>query len=127
MEAKKTGKKSYGQAILMGAAIFTVLVLHFAVSQFIALKSEADSSVSELIDKQPVAVEARGENKPAAEIVAPVVAATKREASAPTVERRETKIEPKHSVERETVGEKKAPRETKAERLRRAEKILTGI
>lgn len=126
MKAKKTGKKSYVQAILISAAIFTVLVFHFVVSQFIALKSEADSSVSELINKQPVAVEARSENKTAEEIIAPVAAAAK-EATAPTVERRETRIEPKRAVESEPVDEKKPARETRTERLRRAEKILTGI
>lgn len=120
MNAKKTGK-SYLKPILIGAAIFTVLIAHFAVSQFIAFKSENDSSVTELIEKHPVTFTAPiAENKPA-EIVAEAKVAS-------TVERRkEPKIESKRTVEQETTSRKPAARETKAERLRRVERILTGI
>ena len=118
MKAKKTGK-SYFKPFLIGAAIFTVLIAHFAVSQFIAFKSENDSSVSELTSKQPVIIAPVAENKPAE-----IVAETK---IAAPIERRETKIELKRAVEKETTNRKPAARETKAERLRRAEKILTGI
>lgn len=119
MKTTKTGK-SYFKPFLIGAAIFTVLVTHFAVSQFIAFKSENDSSVSELINKQPITIAPVAENKPAETVAETNVVST--------IERREEpKVESKRAVEKETINRKPAARETKAERLRRAERILTGI
>lgn len=119
MKAKNI-RKSYIKPILLGAAILAVLVLHFAVSQFIALKGEKDLSVSELIEKQPVLIEPKTERK-AAETIGETSVVS------PIVERREQKIEPARAVERETVNRKKTTRESRTERLRRTEKILTGI
>ncbi|HXG86509.1 MAG TPA: hypothetical protein VNI84_21000 [Pyrinomonadaceae bacterium] len=118
MKANKA-RKSYVRPFLMGAAIFTVLVLHFAVSQFIAVESVKDSAVNESITKPPVAAEPQTEaKKPEAKTVT--------EAAFPPV-KPEPKVEVEREVEKETVNKKKAPRESRAERLRRTEKILTGI
>jgi hypothetical protein len=132
---KNANFKTYVKPVAIGAAIFSLLVLHFAVSQFIAFKSEADSALVELTEKQAAAIEPKVENKaPNASSAfvetqsAPSAnAAAKTADSVSAIERVERKAEPRSKAEKEAVGAKRVARETKAERLRRAERILTGI
>ncbi|MBA2620238.1 MAG: hypothetical protein H0U87_03455 [Acidobacteria bacterium] len=123
MKTKNIGK-SYVKPFLIGTAIFTVLILHFAVSQFIALDGEKDESVSELINKQPVIIEPEIESEPIESEPAESVSETK---IVSPFERREQKTEPARAIEKDAINRKKAARESRTERLRRAEKILTGI
>ena len=115
----KPTRKLYIKA---GAVIFAIIILHF-VSQFIfiqneKLESEITSAVTEpeqsveSIKSAEIKTEAKTKN---VEIVkAPVPAA-------PTVQ-----PEPKIAPSR-TILKKKETRESRAERLRRAERILTGV
>ncbi len=124
MNLKKADKarKPYVRPILTGAAIFTILVLHFAVSQFITYEeSVKDVSVTELINKQSVGIEPENEAKYTEAI-------NMTDAVSPSVQSKQ-KIAQGQAVEKETetVNRKKAARESRAQRLRRAEKILTGI
>lgn len=118
MKATKA-RKSYVRPILIGAAIFTLFTLHFTVSQFIALEGNVrEDSVSKLIEKEPVIIEPENEAKTTTDSVAAQPETTSA-----------VKIAAKKEVvkEAETVSRKKAPRESRAERLRRVERILTGI
>lgn len=121
MKAEKV-RKSYFRPVLIGAAIFSVLVLHFAVSQFIAYQErENDVSVGEPVGESSAIIDRQEEAKKpettsAAENISPPIES-------------DAKIEAGRQIDKqtETVNRKKAPRESRAERLRRAERILTGI
>lgn len=115
----KPSRKLYIKA---GTAIFAIIILHF-VSQFIfiqneKLESELTSAVTEpersveSIDSNEIKTEAK--TRTSEIIKAPVPAAP--------ILQPETKIAPSR-----TAIKKKEPRESRAERLRRAERILTGI
>jgi hypothetical protein len=119
---KANARKTYVRSILIGATIITVLILHFAVSQFFFHEESAeDFAVNELTTEQPVIIKPENEAKKAETInitdnvSAPAQPAPKIEANQPV--RKET----------ETVNRKKPPRESRAQRLRRVERILTGI
>lgn len=112
----------YIRPFLIGATIVTVVILHFAVSQFIFFKEGVkDVSVNELTVEQPAIIKPddkaeKAETKNMIKSVSPLP-------------QPEPKIEARQSVEKETetVNRKKVPRETRAQRLRRAERILTGV
>lgn len=121
MKAGRT-TKWYIRPSIAAAAIIAVVFSHFAVSQFIFFENEKDSVIGEAISKQSVEIKTEFEaEKPDA------AAAPKNNASVSfVVEPRE--IAPKQATVKQTVIKKKeAPRESRAERLRRAEKLLTGI
>jgi type IV secretory pathway VirB10-like protein len=101
-----------------GAAISALIVLHF-VSQFIFFQNESvpDENTMPKIENEQVF-----EIKPESEPIKPsVVVSPKRPATAPIIQ-----PEPKAAPVRKTI-KKKEPVESKTERLRRAERILTGV
>lgn len=128
MKAKEI-TKTYFRPLFVGAAIFVVLVLHFAVSQFIAFDSEKNSSVSELIVKKPV--EIKPEYKEPEMIVKTSADTTQIKTVEPKPEQKsapkQQKVVKQFVIKRIVIERKEQPRETRAERLRRAEKILTGV
>lgn len=109
---------------IAGAAILAVIVLHF-VSQFVFFQSEKPAFKNEAIS-QPIA-EIKSENDSRIEIETefeakkPDVAEVPDAAVSPTVQPEPGTVAPSRIVK------KKETRETRAERLRRAEKFLTGI
>lgn len=105
--------------LLTGAAIFAIIVLHFA-SQFVFFQSEKIVSETEAVDKE--IVEVKRENEPGAEIRTEYEAKNSDAERVPDAVSSEPKLVPSRAVIK-----KKEPRESKAERLRRAERILTGI
>lgn len=121
MKANKA-RKTYVRPFLIGATIITVLILHFAVSQFFFYEEKAeDFAVNELAAEQPAIIKPENEEEKAETInMTEAVSASAKPAP---------KIEMKQPVrkETETVSRKKPPRESRAQRLRRAERILTGI
>lgn len=108
-----------------GAAIFAIIILHF-VSQFIFFQDEKTSPRTEAINHRSVEIEP--EIEPIAEFQTesvakkPSPAAKMPKVAAPVVQP-ELKPAPAARV----VIKKKEPRESRAERLRRAEKLLTGV
>lgn len=119
---KANAGKIYVRPFLFGATIITVLILHFAVSQFFFQEESAqDFSVNEVIIEQPAII--KPENKAEK---ADTINIT--DTVSPPIES-EPKIEARREIQKEaeTVNRKKPPRETRAERLRRVERILTGI
>ncbi|MDQ4122465.1 MAG: hypothetical protein M3209_13585 [Acidobacteriota bacterium] len=101
-----------------GAAILALIVLHF-VSQFIFFQNEnAPNEITppEIENKQIVEI------KPESEPAKPSYVTTPEPVTAPRSAPQERKPAPSPKVTK-----KKLPRESKAERLRRTEKILTGV
>ncbi|HSK72855.1 MAG TPA: hypothetical protein VK892_14230 [Pyrinomonadaceae bacterium] len=104
---------------IAGAAIFAIIVVHF-VLQFTFIQSENFRSALISIPPEPIkekSVEIKTINEP---IKLDIVTIPK--TAAPTVSPPQRKI-----LTPQTVVKKKEPRESRAERLRRAEKILTGV
>ena len=121
MKADKT-RKIYVRPFLIGATIFTVLILHFTVTQFFFYEEGVqDFSVNELTVEQPAIIKPENEAEKV-EVINITDAVS-------TPVKPEPKIEARREIEKETetVNRKKASRETRAERLRRVERILTGI
>jgi type IV secretory pathway VirB10-like protein len=109
--------------MIAGAAILAVIVLHF-VSQFVFFQGEKLSLEAEAIS-QPIA-EIKPENAPDVEIKTESEAKTPEVAEAPDATPPGVQPEPKNAPSR-VVVRKKESRESRAGRLRRAERILTGI
>ena len=101
-----------------GAAIFAIIALHF-ISQFVFFQSD-NSQIEENLPKieNEQTVEIKTENQPSE----PDIVAKPETTAAPTIVQPERKIAPP-----QTLIKKKEPRESRAERLRRAEKLLTGV
>jgi type IV secretory pathway VirB10-like protein len=112
--------------IKAGAAIFAIIILHF-VSQFIFIQNEKlEIEVTSAATENEQSVESI-ENIKSIEIKPPEdEAKTSEIVRAPVpvmpVAKPETTVAPSRSVIK-----KKEPRESRAERLRRAERILTGV
>lgn len=130
----KAPQRHYTRA---GAAIFVIIILHF-VSQFIFFQSEKNAPPTEAVNHQSVEVEPEAEIKPEIEIEPENnrIDDVKTESAAKKPElttRRPNAIQP--IVQPEPTGapsrvviKKKEPRvESRAERLRRAERLLTGV
>ena len=100
-----------------GTAIFAIIALHF-VSQFIFFPND-DSQMEENSPKveNQQTVEIKTENQ----VSEPNIVA-KPEAAVPSIVQPARKIAPPP-----TLIKKKEPRESRAERLRRAERLLTGV
>lgn len=128
---RDAGGKMRVRSVLMGAAIFAVIVLHF-VSQFVFIQNEKIASETETGDKQIVKIkpeiEQRAKAEPENEARSGAENKPKYEArssdteTTPDAAPPESKIAPSR-----TVIKKKESGESKAERLRRAERILTGV
>lgn len=120
----KPAQRHYKTAV---AAIFAVIVLHF-VSQFIFFQDEKISLKTDSVSHRSVEIEFANE-LPSAEIKPETAAAKKPEAApAPEIVLPVAQPEqPKPAAVSRVVIKKKETRESKAERLRRAERILTGI
>jgi serine/threonine protein kinase len=103
---------------VLGAAIFTILVSHF-VWQFYFIRSENPQIVATTAKTQPVDRQVP-ETKPEPK-------AENREYVKPPPTVLPDKTPPFEAKPSQTVLKKKAPVETRAERLRRVEKALTGI
>jgi hypothetical protein len=110
------GKLAHKHRNKLGAAIFAIIALHF-VSQFVFFPSD-NPQIEENLPKieNEQTVEIKTEN----EVAKPNIVA--KPEVVPSVVQPERKIAPS-----QTLIKKKEPRESRAERLRRAEKILTGI
>lgn len=117
---------------LIGATLAVLAVLHFTFSRFIAIEIEKDSTEIEAVNLQP----AQAVVKP--EPIAPKIAAENKPEVPEVIKTAEPiasvrKVQPESEAKREMVKEppivkkKQATRETRAERLRRTEKILTGV
>ncbi len=117
----KPTRKHYSKA---GAAILAIIILHF-VSQFIFFQSEKFESErtsaktenernNEQNDEQDVEIKTEYDARNSAIVTT--------SAPVPSTVQRDTKIAPSRSVIK-----KKEQRESRAERLRRAERILTGV
>jgi len=113
----KPTRKHYSKA---GAAILAIIILHF-VSQFIFFQSEKFESErtsakteNERNNEQNVEIKTEYDARNSAIVTT--------SAPVPSTVQRETKIAPSRSVIK-----KKEQRESRAERLRRAERILTGV
>lgn len=130
IQTNETGKSSVQQVSLnkpkrgyytiVTVTIFAIIVLHFA-AQFVFFNSKSLQSEkafaeteNEQIKQQGAEIKTELKAKISDIVTTPVP-------TSPTV-RRESKIAASPVAEK-----KKQPRETRAERLRRAEKILTGI
>lgn len=125
MKRDRTGK-SYIRPSIIGAVIFAVLFSHFAVSQFISFQSEQDSLISEAISTLPVEIKTESAAKKSEPLTMPKQAP--RVSPVPEPESESDEIAPRQAVMKERVIKKKeAPRESESERLRRAEKLLTGV
>lgn len=114
LSSNKSAKKH--QAIA-GAIIFAVIILHF-ISQFIFFRGEKFQSEITLVKpkiEESVEIRPKYETK-SSEIVTPPV-------SISPIGRTKLKI----STPPRAIIKKKEPRLSRTERLRRAEKILTGI
>ena len=120
---RKPARKHYSKA---GAAILAIIILHF-VSQFIFLQNEnyeservsaktKDTRNNKQNSEQNVEIKTEYETRDSGIIQTPAPAAV------PPTFRRKTETAPS-----QTVIKKKEPRESRAERLRRAERILTGV
>lgn len=114
--------------IKVGAAIFVVIVLHF-VSQFTFLRNEniqIEETSAKIENKQEN--KQTVENKPEVEVKPDYEAknlnipTTPVSVAVPKISEDEPKDAPSRAMPK-----KKELRESKAERLRRAEKILTGV
>jgi type IV secretory pathway VirB10-like protein len=103
-----------------GAAILVIIILHF-VSQFIFVQSEKTSQKIEAISHQ--SVEVMPEN---AEVETESAARQPEAEPVPDVDVPEVQPETK-TVQTRVVIKKKETRESRTERLRRAEKLLTGV
>lgn len=134
---KKPGRKIKRHELIAGAAIFLFVLLHF-VSPFIfvsnenpsneitSLQTEKFEKIEKIEDKRSAPVETeykaeykienKAEVKPeSAKTIKPPAPVTQKVAAQP-------KIAPRPAIKK-----KEPPRESRAERLRRAEKILTGV
>ena len=120
---RKPMRKHYSKA---GAAILAIIILHF-VSQFIFLQNENYESEqvsaktegirnNEQNNEQNVEVKTEYEARDSGIIQTPVPVAV------PPTARRKPEIAPLQKI-----INKKEPRESRTERLRRAERILTGV
>jgi hypothetical protein len=110
-----------------GAAIFVIIILHF-VSQFIFFQSEKVlPETEEALNRQSVELKP-AENKPEISKPESAVTAKKPEAAAINITDAAPIVQPQPaSATPRTVIKKKETRESRAERLRRAERLLTGI
>lgn len=125
--AEKNGK-SYIRPSVIAVAVLAVVFSHFAVSQFITFETEKDSVITEAINIPPVKI------KTESEVKEPGIAITARrdEEISPVPKRENGGFAPKQAVVRQVVRQKEtrkkeSDRESRAERLRRAEKLLTGV
>jgi type IV secretory pathway VirB10-like protein len=116
----KPNQRHYTKGI---AAIFAVIILHF-VSQFIFLQSEKTALETEAINHQ--SVEIKPESEPAREIETESAATETETVTRPSAVQPVVQPEPKIEPAR-VVIKKKEPRESRTERLRRAERLLTGV
>jgi type IV secretory pathway VirB10-like protein len=114
----------------IGAAILMVIVLHF-VSQFVFFRDEKPAPQLEAVTSP--SVEIKADDVPAVEIETESEAKTAdvaeapndNDAEAPDAAQPGVQPEPRNAPSR--IVRKKESRESRAERLRRAERILTGI
>lgn len=112
---------------LAGAAILAVIVLHFVVSQFISFESRKESSVAEVISQPDIEISTEYEAKKLDVAVAPKVVQAAPVTSISQSEANDDEVELKRETVKQPLARKKEPRESRAERLRRAEKLLTGV
>ncbi|HLM03031.1 MAG TPA: hypothetical protein VK400_18415 [Pyrinomonadaceae bacterium] len=120
----KSAQRRYSKAV---AAIFAVIVLHF-VSQLIFFQDEKISLKTDAVSHRSVEIEFENE-LPRAEIKTESAAAAKKPEAETMPETVSPVVQPgeQKSAASRVLIKKKETRESKAERLRRAEKILTGI
>jgi hypothetical protein len=119
MKTEKVRLKSRIQTAFFGTAIIAIIILHF-VSQFTFFQSE--NLEADKISPKSLEIKNQYETKKPDIATIPEIV--------PPVERDDEQLEPKAAakqpVVRQTVVRKKESRESKSERLRRLEKVLTG-
>lgn len=110
---------------IAGLALFSLVVLHF-VSQFTIFKIENPQTEAPVFKPEIVA-----ENKPVADaekiIQEEEPETTQAVKTSNPTEPNFVQPKPKPAPARVVIKKKEPPRETRAERLRRAERILTGV
>ena len=126
MQLSFLNKLTLNHYTIAGAAIFAIIVVHF-VLQFTFIQSENFRSALTSIPPEPIkekSVEINPINDEIKAINEPLKLdiVTIPKTAAPTVRSPQRKI-----LTPQTIVKKKEPRESRAERLRRAEKILTGV
>lgn len=114
--------KSYVRPSLGAMAIFALIIIHFA-SQFIFFRNEKPSLNTGSINEQSVEVKTENEAKKPDIIKTPGDDEEETAvATAPPNNQPEPRFAPSRAIIR-----KKESRESKSERLRRLEKVLTGV
>lgn len=124
IQAQRPRKSAQWHYTAAGAAILVIIILHF-VSQFMFFQSEKASQEIEAINHRSVEIKPEietGGSETEAAAKKPEVADIPNAEAAP-VAQPQSKPAPPTRV----VIKKKESRESRAERLRRAEKFLTGI
>lgn len=135
--------KTYIRPSFAVAALAVVFVLHFVFTQFVALQSENEAVLSEIINQKPAGAEsvAQDETKmpdavagspDGAQVSAPEAVKAENTGEAANdnsrIIRARQQVVVKQPQAVAPAAKKKEPRaDFKSERLRRAEKILTGI
>lgn len=123
IQTRKSAQWHYTAA---GAAIFVIIILHF-VSQFIFFQSEKASQELEAVNHRSVEIQPEIEQSVRIETEAtaqkPEVVSIPNDAPVPIVQPQSKPAPPSRAV----IKKKEQPRQSRAERLRRAEKILTGV
>jgi hypothetical protein len=116
---KKAGRLVKRHELIAGAAIFLFILLHF-VSPFIFIRdknlsNEITSLKTENKQSAPIETEPETESAEIVKMPVPVLPVVRPESAKPKI------------AARTLPKKKELPRESRAERLRRAEKILTGV
>ncbi|MGI8884450.1 MAG: hypothetical protein ACR2IA_09440 [Pyrinomonadaceae bacterium] len=106
--------------------IFAVIVLHFA-SQFIFFQDENNQTANLQIEKTSAVTETIKSVEIEPEYDAENLKIAAMPESVPPVIEPEIRIAPSRTVMSQKIINKSEPRESRAERLRRAEKVLTGF
>lgn len=119
----KLTRKSHTMA---AAIIFAVIVLHFA-SQFIFFQDENNQTANLQTEKTSVVTETIKSVEIEPEYDAENLKIAAMPESVPRVVKSEIRIAPSRTVMSQKIINKSEPRESRAERLRRAEKVLTGF
>lgn len=125
-QASTFSNLTYKSHTMAAIIIFAVIVLHFA-SQFVFFQNDVNQIATIQPEKIVAADEAATDNRIISVEIEPEHDAENLKVAAmskdvPPIIKSETKIAPSR-----TVTKKAEPRESKTERLRRAEKLLTGF
>ena len=126
---KKAGRLVKRHELIAGAAIFVFILLHF-ISPFIFIRNENHSNEITSLkteNKQSVSIEAEYKKEYKTEYKKEYKAKSAEIGKTPVLVSPAAQTKPKIVPPRTVIKKKEPPRESRAERLRRAERILTGV